>query len=547
MTRARITLAVALLASITGWSAPAPVSAAAPREHRVYMITDSVGLGAKYALPRAFPADWTVTIDGDAGEFVETLERRLVKPRHASNPEAFGDHAIVAAGYNYPFWDPDRFDRSVDSMIDTLTSYGVRHVYWVTLREVKPQFVSGAAWRQIQPYYWYFPEVNDHLEAALDRHSNLTLIDWAAVADRPGITYDAIHLNNEGAALYSELARSTVMTTATRVDEGSVTHIPIPDPDGVTAVALNLTTTRPRHRGFLTAYSCDDELPGVSNHNFVRDQTVAHATIVPLGPSGEVCVYASRATNLIVDLTGRFTGDVASGAATQRLVDTRPGGTPQPAFEPIVVDVAPGPATYTVTAIGATERGWVRVTPCGSDDDSSNVNMDGPDPTPNAAVLQPGDDGTLCIVSSTPVHILLDRLGALPGDALSVAPPRRIADTRPDEPLGADEVLRLTADDLGIDPATATTTTGVLLNLTGVNAAGTGFVTVYGCADGQPPTSNLNLGAGAAVANLIAVSPDSAGELCLHTTVTTDLVIDLQARTGEGFTGDATRLVDSRQ
>jgi hypothetical protein len=54
---------------------------------------------------------------------------------------------------------------------------GARHVIWVTLREVKPQYVSASAWQQIQPYYWYFPEVNAHLRAALARHPQLTLAD----------------------------------------------------------------------------------------------------------------------------------------------------------------------------------------------------------------------------------------------------------------------------------------------------------------------------------------------------------------------------------
>ena len=90
-------------------------------------------------------------------------------------PWVFGDYAIVAAGYNYPYWDPARFDRSIDAMIATLLEAGVKHVFWVTLREVKPQYISPGAWRQIQPYYWYFPTVNDHLETALARHPDLSL------------------------------------------------------------------------------------------------------------------------------------------------------------------------------------------------------------------------------------------------------------------------------------------------------------------------------------------------------------------------------------
>ena len=80
----------------------------------------------------------------------------------------------------------------------------------MTLREVKPQYVSAGAWADVQPYYWYFPEVNQHLRAALTRHPELALADWAALADQPGLSYDAIHLNTTGAALYARLLRTEV-------------------------------------------------------------------------------------------------------------------------------------------------------------------------------------------------------------------------------------------------------------------------------------------------------------------------------------------------
>ena len=159
------------------------------------------------------------------------------------SPQWFGDHVVIAGGYNYPYWDPQRFDRSIDSIIATLTNAGVKHVYWVTLREVDPQYISGAAWRQVQPYYWYFPTVNDHLEQALARHPNLTLIDWAANANQPGLTYDAIHLNTTGAALYSNLIRSTIDRTSTAVPDGSTTKIHVPGGEGAIAASVNLTTT----------------------------------------------------------------------------------------------------------------------------------------------------------------------------------------------------------------------------------------------------------------------------------------------------------------
>ena len=234
---------------------------------------------------------------------------------------------VIAAGYNYPYWDPARFDRSIDSMINTLTAAGVEHVYWVTLREVDPQYISGSAWRQIQPYYWYFPTVNAHLEAALERHPDLTLIDWAAAANRPGLTYDAIHLNTTGATLYSDLIRQGVEAASTRVANGSTTRVNVPGAAGATAAAVNLTTTDPRTAGFLTLHRCDRPVPLVSMHNYGRAEVVAHSGIVPLDANGDFCVTAKSATNLIVDVTGLFPADEGFQAvAPTRWFDSRPGG-----------------------------------------------------------------------------------------------------------------------------------------------------------------------------------------------------------------------------
>ena len=101
-------------------------------------------------------------------------------------------------------------------MIATLRAAGAAHILWVTLREVKPQYITASAWRQVQPYYWYFPTVNAHLRAALARHPDLSLADWAAVADRPGLTYDAIHLNTAGAALYAATIAEAAAAASTR-------------------------------------------------------------------------------------------------------------------------------------------------------------------------------------------------------------------------------------------------------------------------------------------------------------------------------------------
>ena len=194
------------------------------------MITDSVGLGSENAMAAAFGPGWQFTLDGDAGEFTETLETQVRAPADDARP-----HGCSATTRSSPPGTTTRTGIPAGSIAAstrwsrTLLEAGVKHVFWVTLREIKPQYVSPGAWRQIQPYYWYFPTVNDHLEQALARNPSLSLIDWAAVADQPGLTYDAIHLNTSGAALYSAISRQAVIDATTAAAEGAVTRIPIPD------------------------------------------------------------------------------------------------------------------------------------------------------------------------------------------------------------------------------------------------------------------------------------------------------------------------------
>jgi hypothetical protein len=536
--------------TIVSGHAPAAAETPPPSK-RLYMITDSVGLGAKNAMAAAFGSGWQFTLDADAGEFTETLDNKYVRPRLTQTQWVFGDYAIVAAGYNYPYWDPARFDRSVDSMVATLLEAGVKHVFWVTLREVKQQYVSPSAWRQIQPYYWYFPTVNDRLEMALTRNPQMSLIDWAAVADQPDLTYDAIHLNPRGAALYASIARQAVIDTTTTVPGGTVTRVAIPNATGVQAVAINLTTTAPRSPGFLTAFDCDDPQPTVSNHNFTRALIAAHAAIVPVSASGEVCIFDSTRTNLVVDITGRF--DAAAGigdTASARLVDTRDRGSKQPPFVPLVVPVGtpPGaPVVLNVTAVEAVAPGWVRAAPCASTNTTSTVNFDDAAPVPNVAVVVPGADGTVCVTSSVATHLIVDRfMQFTPDGGVDVVTPRRVQDTRDGvgTRVAAGGVVRLDAATLGVTDGA----TGVMLNLTVTDALAPGFLTAYPCAEGRPTTSNLNYVGGEVVANFVVVAPDADGDVCIYALSATHVVVDLMGTVSDGFTGGIPqRLLDTRE
>jgi formylglycine-generating enzyme required for sulfatase activity len=176
---------------------------------QLYVIGDSVMLGAKPYLTRAFP-DWQVTFAGRPSLTVHKAIAEL-----PAGP--LGPVALVALGYNsnwqkdrqnFQIWS-DRFDKDVEDMLAALKQRGVRKVVWVLLRELTPDLMpeSGAA---ISQPIWSFPYVNERLRAAKLRHPDLALADWVTAARQPGITYDAIHLNPRGGELMVNVVRVAV-------------------------------------------------------------------------------------------------------------------------------------------------------------------------------------------------------------------------------------------------------------------------------------------------------------------------------------------------
>ncbi|MEU9233860.1 PKD domain-containing protein [Streptomyces subrutilus] len=82
-------------------------------------------------------------------------------------------------------------------------------------------------------------------------------------------------------------------------------------PQGITAVALNVTVTEPAGPGHLTAYSGAGPVPTASNLNFVPGQTVANAVIVPVAEDGTIKVFNGSwmPAHVVVDVVGYYSKD----------------------------------------------------------------------------------------------------------------------------------------------------------------------------------------------------------------------------------------------
>lgn len=89
--------------------------------------------------------------------------------------------------------------------------------------------------------------------------------------------------------------------------------------------------------------------------------------------------------------------------------------------------------------------------------------------------------------------------------------------------------------------------TSVVLNVTAVAPAATGYITVFPCDATQPNTSSLNFTPGDVIPNLVISKVSAAGKVCFFTSTATDLLVDVSGfNTSDLTTINPARLLDTR-
>jgi uncharacterized protein (DUF1800 family) len=221
-------------------------------------------------------------------------------------------------------------------------------------------------------------------------------------------------------------------------------------PAAMAAAALNVTIVNPEGPGYLTAWPCGTARPNASNMNFEAGDVLANGVIAPVGAEGKVCVFASKLTDVIVDLVGWFPDQTFSGLTPTRLIDTRSAGkgvklaesdTLRLAFRddrdsalPVIPQAAKALA-LNVTVTGADAPGYLTVWPCGSArPPSSNLNFAAGQTVANNVVAPMGTGDELCVYASASTHVIVDLSGWVNGDTAQAAfigtQPARLGDTR---------------------------------------------------------------------------------------------------------------------
>jgi hypothetical protein len=328
-------------------------------------------------------------------------------------------------------------------------------------------------------------------------------------------------------------------------------------PSDAEAAVVNVTAVGGEGVGFVTVHPCVTPRPLASSLNFAAGTNIANEIVAPLSATGEICVFTSAPTHLLVDVVGFVpAGSSAVPLTPTRYLDTRsatgetfdgddrktgkvPAGS---AYRLAVAGRGEVPANASaaivnVTAVGAAGSGFVTVDPCGDPRPlASSLNFVAGVNRANELVASLDANGEICLFVSASVDLVVDVVGYLPvGSSFDPFAPARLLDTRP---LGATvdrvaerEGKRSAGSEYALQVAgrggVPSDARAVVVNVTAVGPESVGFVTVHPCLVVRPVASSLNYVPGVNGANELIAQLDVNGRLCLFTDQRTDLIVDV--------------------
>jgi alpha-tubulin suppressor-like RCC1 family protein len=313
-------------------------------------------------------------------------------------------------------------------------------------------------------------------------------------------------------------------------------------PATATAVVLNVTGVQPTANTHLIVFPAGITRPTTSSLNLPAGDIRSNQVTVTLGTNRSVSLFNNAGnTHLVADLAGYYgtgTGARFTALPQKRTLDTRLDGGPLGAGGTRVLDLAgaiPASATsvtFNLTATDTTASTFVTAYPTGSAlPTASSLNLPAGDTRANLVTVTVGADRKVSLYNlAGSTHLVADVTGFYTPDYGAVFVPfnpKRVLDTRfgvgstgPVEHEWAREL-----DLAGEVPANAT---GVMLNVTGVDATVPTHVTTMADVGDVPNASTLNVSPGQAVANAaVAVFVNSRAMYFYNNAGAVHLVADL--------------------
>jgi len=322
-------------------------------------------------------------------------------------------------------------------------------------------------------------------------------------------------------------------------------------PSMAAAYSLNVTVVPIISLGYLTIWPAGQAQPTVSTLNS-DGRVKANATITPAGTNGGVSVYASDATQFILDIDGYFVpaGTNSSGLefyplSPCRVADTRnptaPLGGPSLAsntarafpVQSSSCGIRSSAKAYSlnVTAVPHESLGYLSLWPSGEAQPVvSTLNASTGAVTANAAIVPAGTGGDVSILVSDASDVILDVNGyfappAAGGLSLYTVTPCRALDTR--STSGAfDGTLTVPIHTSACAPPA--TAQAYVLNATALPVTSLSYLTLWAAGGAQLDVSTLNASDGAITSNM-AIVPTTNGSVDAFSTDSTNLLLDLSS------------------
>lgn len=199
-------------------------------------------------------------------------------------------------------------------------------------------------------------------------------------------------------------------------------------------------------------------------------------------------------------------------------------------------------AVLNVTSVGASADGFVTAYPAGAPvPNTSNLNVTKNGIVANLVTVALGTGGKVSFTSNVSTDLVVDLEGFFTtgpaADQYQPASPRRVCDTRAGNPSGLNTAPANQCNGhtlaaggkqtISLSGLVPTGTNAVVANVTAVNPASGGFLTVYPSDQPQPTASNVNFNAGQTLPNRVSVPVGSADAITVYSNVPTDIIVDI--------------------
>lgn len=379
-------------------------------------------------------------------------------------------------------------------------------------------------------------------------------------------------------------------------------------PSDAKSIFLNLVAVEAVVAGSFTIFPCGTAQPSTPSAFYPRifpGSTLASSVI---GIDGKVCIATTATTEIIADVYAYSMDPSAAPPLPTPLPGTGPNPVPDPGppVTPVLIPLRPGrfwdtrPATLTfddlynstgrlgaggifeiplvgrgsivpdgangaavnLTVISPSEAGFATVYPCSAEVPMvSTVNYAPGAVSANSVIVPLSERGSICVFTLAAADFALDVSGFVDPESpqVGVQPARfletrQTSDTDTFDDLAEGSGALPPGDTLEVQIAgrgeIPTDAQAVMVNVTVVDPAAPGFVTVYPCGGEVPNTSTVNYFPGEVVPNGAVVALSEGGELCVFSLAETDVLIDVNGFIPADVDGIVTfepgRLFDSR-